>query len=333
MLEPISLNPVLSVIIPMRGGVSNQWLEELLKVEGDVEFILTYPPTVKPIPITEPRLRHIRCPLQGEVVQRITALLNATGQYVLSINCDEYLHPQILEIVTHYFERFPESYFFRLRQGFFPFGHAPINKPWDMLPKLQDIPIKEISIKETSIENTQGKQVQSKLDEKVAMREIPIAPLSNTLDLRALIRGRRDHQGPHQENFDKKVWKNALVQETLKDIVPNFKLLGPLKYVPFWTADRLMGLAVQAKFFSHGRIAGHWLPFPEQMRTEDNPPDQPRNNRRYILADIILLRLYPQFGYLWNLAFSEGGILMVWFPKDTLKALAVKLKLFQSKVI
>jgi glycosyltransferase involved in cell wall biosynthesis len=321
MCAQILSNPVLSVIIPMRGGVSQQWLEELLKVEGDVEFILTYPPTVKPFPITEPRLRYVRCPLQGEVVQRITALLNATGQYVLSINCDEYLHPRILEIVTYYFERFPESYFFRLRQGFFPFGDAPTNKPWEMLPNLHEIPIK----------NIQGRQLQNNLDERVAMREIPIAPLNNTPDLRSLLRGRRDHQGPHQENFDKKVWKNALVQETLKDIVPNFNLLGPLKYAPFWTADRLMGLAVQAKFYDGEKIIGHWLPLPEQMRTEDNPPDQPRNNRRYILADIILLKLYPKFGYLWNLAFSKGGILMIWFPKDTLKALAIKLKLFKPR--
>lgn len=308
----------LSVVIPMREDVQDSWLQELLKVQGSVEFILVYPPHVPFFPITDPRLRQITTPLRGEVIQRVTALLNATGQYVLSVNCDEYIHPNIIGIAEDYFSTFPDSYFFRLNPVKFPFGKAPIGKTWDSLAKIKDIKVRK--------RNTEKEY--SEADKKQTMREIPIVPLERKLDLFALFRGRRDQNGPHQENFDKKVWKNELVQEALKDIVPTFTLFGPFKYVPFWTADRLMGLSVQAKFFEPGKIVGHWLPFPEQLRTEDNPPNHPRKNRRYELAEILILRQFPGYGYIWNLVvLHNGGIFMSWFPKDTLRSIAEKLGL------
>ncbi|MBD2293850.1 transposase [Anabaena sphaerica FACHB-251] len=316
-------NPKLSIIIPMREGVQDSWLQEILKIQGSAEFILVYPPHVPFINISDSRLHQITSPLRGELIQRVTALLNASGKYVLSINCDEYLHPNIIDIAEDYFSNFPDSYFFRLNQVQFPFGDAPIDKPWDSLPKIQDI---EVRKRETS-------KAYSEAEKQQMMREIPIVPFDNKLDLLAIFRGRKDQQGPHQENFDKKVWKNELVQKALKGVVPNFTLFGPFKYIPFWTADRLMGLSVQAGFFEPEKIAGHWLPLPEQLRTEDNPPNQPRKNRRYVLAEILLLRQFPSFGYIWNLTvFDRGGLFMVWFPKDALRKLAQKLGLKKPNV-
>jgi hypothetical protein len=316
-------NPKLSIIIPMREGVEDSWLQEILKIQGSAEFILVYPPHVPFIAISDPRLRQITSPLRGELIQRVTALLNASGQYVLSINCDEYLHPNIIEITEDYFSNFPDSYFFRLKAVQFPFGDAPINKPWNTLNN-----IKEIEVRKRDAEKTYSEE-----EKEYTMREIPIVPLDNKPDLLAVFRGRRDQRGPHQENFDKKVWKNELVQEALKGVVPTFTLFAPFKYIPFWTADRLMGLSVQTRFFEPGKIAGHWLPLPEQLRTEDNPPSQPRKNRRYVLAEISLLRQFPGFGYIWNLAiFDRGGIFMVWFPQDKLRSIAKKLGLKKPDV-
>lgn len=318
------INPQLSIIIPMREGVQESWLQELLKIQGSTEFILVYPPHVSFINISDTRLNQITSPLRGEVIQRITALLNASGKYVLSINCDEYLHPHILKITEDYFSNFPDSYFFRLNQVQFPFGKAPIDKPWDSLADFEDIEVRRLK----------GKKSYSEGEKEYSMREIPIAPLDNQLDLLALFRGRKDQNGPHQENFDKKVWKNELVQETLKGIVDNFTLFGAIKYIPFWAADRLMGLSVQARFFESGKIVGHWLPLPEQLRTEDNPPEQRQKNRRYELAELPLLRQFPNFHYIWNLAvLDKGGIFMFWYPRYTLRKIVQKLGWKKSNVV
>ena len=314
--------PTLSIIIPMRGGVPEAWLKELLKVEGSVEFILVYPPGVSPFTITNSRLRYIKSPLQGELVQRITALLNATGTYVLSINCDEYLYPNILEVAQAYFRKYPDSYFLRLKKANFAFGDPTIIKEWKPLPNIEDIPVQKARRKNQPSQDSEA--TYSEEQKKYMMREIPIVPLENKFDFLALLRGRKDHKGRHQENFDKKVWKNEMVQETLKDLVTTFKLVGPFKYIPFWTADRLLGLSVQAKFFEQDKIAGHWLPLPEQLRTEDNPPEYALKYRRYVLAEVLLLKHFPNYGYFWNLVLSQGNILGVFLPRDTIKAFAKK---------
>ncbi len=49
-------NTFLSIVIPMREGFGEHWLGELLKVKGDIEFILVHPPGVKPSPVNDPRL-------------------------------------------------------------------------------------------------------------------------------------------------------------------------------------------------------------------------------------------------------------------------------------
>jgi hypothetical protein len=156
----------------MREGVPDTWLKELLKVQGSVEFILVYPPHVSYIPITDPRLRQITSSLRGEVIQRVTALLNASGKYVLSINCDEYIHSNIVAITEDYFSNFPDSYFFRLQQVLFPFGYSPIDKPWGSLPNIKDIQIRKSNSRKT----------YSEAEIEQTMREIPITPLNKKLD-------------------------------------------------------------------------------------------------------------------------------------------------------
>ena len=253
--------------------------------------------------------------------------MNARGTYVLSINCDEYIHHNIVEITREYFRNFPESYFFRLKQRIFEFGDPTIIQEWKPLQNFAEIKIRKTGKKP---ENSQEPDY-SEEEKQYMMREIPIVPLGNRFDFSAFLKGRKDHRGPHQENFDKKVWKNEMVQENLQDVVTHLKLLGPFKYIPFWTADRLLGLSIQAKFFEEDKIAGHWLPLPEQLRTEDNPPEYPRKHRRYVLAEILLLKKYPRYGYFWNLVLSKGDIFSVFFPKDTIKDFAEKLGLRKGR--
>lgn len=285
--------PTLSIIIPMRENVPEIWLQQLANIKGNIEFILVYPPLVNKLPDIDVRIKQITSAIRGEVIQRITALLNASGTYVLSINCDEYLDPNIEQIAIDYFERFPNSWFVRLRTNSYPYGSQnELVKEWDIFPSIQDFKIKTREDRDVSALET--------------LKEIPITPLDNKLDLLALIRGRKDHHGPHQENFDKKIWKNSLVQEGLADIVELFTIFGPVKYVPFWCADRLLGLSMQAKLYEKelvkkGDIIAHWLPLPAQIRTEDNPPEYRGKNRRYILGELLLLKRYPRTGYFWNL--------------------------------
>ena len=96
-----------------------------------------------------------------------------------------------------------------------------------------------------------------------------------------------------------------MLQEALKDLGDAMILGGPIKYVPFWCLDRLLGLFMQAKFFEKGKIIGHLLPLPEQIRVEDNPPNYRKSRRFYLVAEVLLLRKFPQYGYLWNLIIDQ----------------------------
>lgn len=297
--------PTLSIIIPMRENVSETWLKELANVKGNVEFILVYPPTVKKLQNIDSRIKQISSAVRGEVIQRITALLNASGTYVLSINCDEYLYPNIEELAKQYFQRFPESWFVRLRTKSHPYGsQEQLVKEWE-----EFLPINTFKVKT---------KADKDLSESETLKEIPISPLENKFDFSCFFRDRKDHHGSHQENFDKKIWKNSLVQEGLTDIVKLFTIFGPFKYIPFWCADRLLGLSIQAKLYQKGlakkgQIIAHWLPLPAYIRTEDNPPQYRGTNRRYVLGEVLLLKLYPQYGYLWNLVVSDWRTVIKWW--------------------
>jgi glycosyltransferase involved in cell wall biosynthesis len=266
------MKPILSIVIPTREGLEEDWFKQLLNIQGEVEFILVNPPQVY-YSVTDNRLRQVISPLRGEIIQRMTGLLNATADYVLTINCDEYLHPQIAAITQAYFTKFPDSWVLRLSRKSYPFGEKEqLVKTWETI---QDI------------DNN--------------LTEIPIAPLENKFDWGCFIRSRKDHHGRHTENFDKKVWQTKLVHESLNEMINLIPILGPFKYIPFWCLDRLLGLYIQAKFFEKDKKIGHILPLPEQIRIEDNPPEFKRSGRFYVFAEIWLLRSFPQYGYLWNL--------------------------------
>ncbi|WP_339379401.1 hypothetical protein [Okeania hirsuta] len=67
----------------------------------------------------------------------------------------------------------------------------------------------------------------------------------------------------------------------------------------------LIGLSIQAKYYEQGKIIGHKLPKPEQIRIEDNPPEYKRTKRFYVFAEFLLLKNNPQYGYLWNLILAQ----------------------------
>lgn len=287
--------PVLSIVSPTREGFSEHWLAELLKVKGDVEFILVHPPGLASHPSSDPRLKQINSAFRGEIIQRLSGLLNASGTYTLTINCDEYITPDIAEITVRYFQRFPDSWVVRLNKKSFKFGDKEnLDKLWLPVPDIDQLEVRAKTAKSKYLPKI-----------KIFLREIPIAPLNNKFDFGCLWKGRKDHHGFHTENFDKKIWKTTMVQETLQELIAVMNVAGPFKYVPFWCLDRLLGLAIQAKFFEENKIIGHTLPAPEQIRVEDNPPEYRRTRRFYVLAEVLLLRRFPQYGYFWNLIIDQ----------------------------
>ncbi|TVQ47829.1 MAG: transposase [Gloeocapsa sp. DLM2.Bin57] len=293
--------PKLSIVTPTREGFSQHWLTELLKVKGDVEFILVHPPGYQPESITEQRMIQIVSPIRGEIIQRLSGLFNARGEYILTINCDEYITPDILDITLNYFRAFPESWVLRLSRKNFPFGEqSSLDAPWQYI----------------TIDASQ-------------LTPMPIAPIDNKLDFGLLWRGRKDHHGRHTENFDKKIWDNSLVQPTISELAGLINLAGPLKYLPFWCLDRLLGLYIQAKFYESGKIIGHVLPeTPEQLRIEENPPEYRKTRRFYFLAEILLIKQFPHSGYFWNLNLDQiraiplrmFGFLSRYYSKEMINA-------------
>ena len=291
--------PVLSIVVPTREGFSEHWIAKLLTVQGEVEFILVHPPGMAKHPATESRLQQINSAFRGEIIQRMTGMLNASGKYILTINCDEYLTPKIVQVATDYFTRFPDSWVVRLSRKGFKFGdRSGLESPWQDIPPIKDLPI-------CFHDKEKNKDRDISYEKGNCLLEIPIAPLNNKLDLGCFFRKRKDHHGIHTENFDKKIWKNAMLQETLQDLIKTMTFFGPIKYIPFWCLDRLLGLFIQAKFFEKDKIIGHLLPQPEQIRIEENPPEYKKSRRFYIIAEILLVKRFTQYGYLWNLIIDQ----------------------------
>ncbi len=309
------MSPELSIVIPTREGLSESWFRELFKVKGNVEFILVHPPGSQKYPYKDSRMQQIISPFRGEIMQRMTGLMTASAPYILSVNCDEYLHPQLLEITQQYFTAFPDSWMMRLKAQFFDYGQLEGNEnEWGIFPSIETLAV-------YSDQELKAKKKQGEIAEKESnyLIEIPIAPLENSFSFQSFRRKRQDLHGRHTENFDKKVWQAHLVKETLLDLTQLMMLFGSIKYVPFWCLDRLLGLYLQAKFFEKDRVIGHLLCSPEQLYIEDNPPKYSRNYRWYQLAEILLIKRFPQYGYLWNLAVQDVVAMISWLVKPRIQ--------------
>jgi hypothetical protein len=181
----------------------------------------------------------------------------------------------------------------RLSRKNFDFGEKEkLASPWQSLPAIEQLQVCGKSQDNQKLYG-QGNYIL----------EIPIAPVDKEFDIMCILRGRKDHHGSHTENFDKKVWQTSMMQETLEDLVKLMPVVGPFKYIPFWCLDRILGLSIQAKFYEQGKgkIIGHLLPPPEQIRIENNPPEYIRFNRYGVLSEFYLIRRFPQYGYMWNL--------------------------------
>ncbi len=295
----MSEKPILSIVTPTRGNFSAYWLEQLLRVEGAVEFILVYPPGVPTKAISDSRVKTLTSPYKGEMMQRFVALLNASGDYLLALDDDDFVHPEVVKLAAAYFQRFPQSWILRLKKDNIDFKNEDkIKQDWGAIPDLEQLAI----CKKTS-ENPYPYQDGNYL----GLLEVPVAPLDKSFNLLYAVWplvGRKDNEGYHFENFNNIVWQNDLVQKALPDLSQATHLMGALTWLPSTGFDRLLGLFVQAKFFEKDRIIGHWLPNPAQIRYIDKDPSL-KPPRFHVVSDFLLVKYYPQYGYLWNLFLSK----------------------------
>lgn len=291
--------PILSIVTATRGTFSEYWLEQLLKIKGNIQFILVYPPAITVKTINDPRVRVLTSPYKGEVLQRFTGLLNADGEYVLALDDDDLAHPDILECTTAYFKKFPNSWVLRLKIENIDFlNEERIKQFWEKIPDLEKLDICK-KTKENPFPYQRGNYK--------GLLEVPIAPLDIKFDIRHVIwpfKKRIDMHGIHFENFNNKIWKNQIVQPALSDISQAMRIMGAFTWVPSWSLDRLLGLFVQAKFFQKNAIIGHAMPKPEQIRYICKDPSL-KEARLYLEAEVLLVKCYPQYGYLWNLFFWQ----------------------------
>lgn len=291
----MSDRPFLSIVTPTRGSFSEDWLNRLLSIRGNVEFNLVYPPNTPVQAIDDPRVRTFVSPYKGEVMQRFVGLLNATGTYTLALDDDDLVHPEVLTLAQDYFQQFPESWVLRLRMEKIDVkDQERLNQPWADLPQLSQLQIVKPGEKPTHKEK--------------ALLELPIAPLHHPFDPGFLVfpyHRRKDMHGTHIENFNNKIWRTTLVHEALGELSKTMHLSGALTWIPFWSLDRLLGLFIQAHHFTPDQVIGHWLPAPAQMRYVVMPQSAKQELRFILPADALLLKRFPRYGYFWNLCFEQ----------------------------
>lgn len=302
---------MLSIVTPTRGNFTPDWLTRLLQVEGNVELILVYPPgeTKQAIAIRQPELLHearlkiLISPYRGEMMQRFVGLLNAAGTYLLALDDDDFVHPQVLSLIEAYFDRFPQSWILRLQKAVIDRAELDrIRAAWFPLPA-----VSQLSICRKTPDNPYPYQ-NGKFTE---LLEVPIAPLNRPFTGLSLLPfvPRRDNHGYHFENFNNIVWRADRVQPALLDLSKTTQLLGILTWIPQSGFDRLLGLYVQAKNYPIDSaqaelVIGHWMPGSEQIRYIDKPAHL-KPPRFHVLSDFLLVKRFPQFGYCWNLFFEK----------------------------
>ncbi len=307
---------LLSIVTPTLGNFSEYWLDNLLKINGSVQFVLVYPPNIKIKAIDDPRVIAITSPYKGEMMQRFVGLLNTQGKYVLALDDDDFAHPQICQVVDTYFKKFPASWILRLQKlNINITDEQRIKQPWASIPDIEKLEVcRKTSENPYPYENGNYK----------GLLEVPIAPLQKQFDWRYLVfpfLTRKDNEGYHFENFNNIIWKNEILQQVLPEITKATKLIGTLTWIPNSGFDRLSGLFMQAFLFHQDVIIGHWMPKPEQIRYIDkNPALKPP--RFHILSDFLLIKYFPQYGYFWNLFFSK----LYGVPKTLGKAIKWKVK-------
>jgi glycosyltransferase involved in cell wall biosynthesis len=284
---------LLSIVTPTRGNFSEFWLDHLLAIEGNVEFILVYYPNVPHRAIADTRVRQITSPYKGELMQRLIALLNAKGDYVLALDDDDFIHPHIYRLTCEYFRNFPDSIVLRPRLRRIDHKNTTaLHAEWQPIPSLDSLTVARHPTPQTR---------------KTTLQEIPIAPLNKSFDYRFLIwpfLEREDMEGAHMENFNNKIWKNEIVQNVVPEIFQTTQVLGAITWIPTSGLDRLLALHIQAKVFKKGAIIGHWMPPPAQVRFADKDPAL-KPPRFHLGSVILLMRNYPQYGYFWNLFFEQ----------------------------
>ena len=294
---------LLSIVTPTRGNFSDYWIEQLTAVQGDVEFVLVYPPGQPIRELSDPRIKIIVCPFKAELIQRSIGLMNAMGEYVLALDDDDFLHPQVTDLIKSYFDLYPDSLCLRLKKKNISYKDTElIKRDWDKLPDLSSLIVADERVE-------RGKYTRDKI-----LQKLPIAPLENPFKMTALLPyGKRtDQNGYHPENYNNMVWKNHITKTALEDLLRFTKSLGPFAYIPFWSLDRLLSLYIQAQYFEKGGFIGHWLRDVEQVRYIQMMPIQKGEVRYEHGGDLILALRFPQYGYFWNL-FAYG----MWF---TIKA-------------
>ncbi len=284
--------PILSIVTPTLGKFSDFWWQSLLNIKGNVEFVLVYPPDSPSKTFDDPRIKYVVCPYKGEMMQRCTGLINARGKYIIALDDDDFLHSDVAALAEQYFSRFPNSWLLRLHKAeIFYTEEEKIKSPWQKMPDLGQLDVCQ------KYENGNFK----------GLLEIPIVPLTKKLDLRYLFLPfvkRTDNYGYHFENFNNIIWKKEIVQQALPQFMETTKVLGPITWMSSWGHDRLMGIFVQAMYFQEGITVGHWLPKPDQIRFigKDTRKVTPRF---YIISDFLLVKGFPQYGYVWNLFLYE----------------------------
>ncbi|MDJ0706821.1 MAG: glycosyltransferase family A protein [Leptolyngbyaceae cyanobacterium MO_188.B28] len=305
---------LLSIVTPTRGNLSAYWLEQLISIEGNVEFILVYPPGQKAQKFDDLRVKVIISPYKGEVMQRAVGLINASGTYTIALDDDDFLHPQVARLVVKYFESYPNSWCLRLCKKTINYQDTEmIKRAWDELPDLAKLAVIEPAPKPT---------LRRKLyaDYEI-LEEVPISPLNNKFKLSSLLlySKRTDQNGLHPENFNNKVWKTDITQKAITDLLNFTQVMGSITWIPFWNLDRLLGLFLQARMFQPGCIIGHRLWGEEQVRYIQRPSNIKREVRSMFAGDMLLALRFPQYGYLWNLFFYEMWIALKVFLKTRFK--------------
>ena len=135
-------SPILSIVTPTLGKFSEYWLQQLLTIQGEVEFILVYPPGAVTPSLEDPRVKIFHSLYQGETAQRSVGLLNASGQYVLALDDDDFLHPRVVALAKDYFDNFPQSWLLRLYKEKIDYlDEERIKAPWPELPAINQLNI------------------------------------------------------------------------------------------------------------------------------------------------------------------------------------------------